>query len=136
MREATGMIEARMAAGESRRRRGARAHHSGAAAEESVARHYARAGREVAARRWRGEGGEIDLVTRDGEGLIFVEIKRARSFSEAACRLTARQIARIIAAGTEYLGSMPLGQGTPVRFDLALVDGAGRVEVIENAFGA
>nr|WP_233488663.1 YraN family protein [Rhodovulum sp. 12E13] len=119
-----------------KRRRGERAHLGGAAAEDSVARHYARCGREVTERRWRGTGGEIDLVTRDGDGLIFVEVKRARTLSEAGCRLTERQIARIVSAASEYLGRMPQGQLTPVRFDLALVDGAGRVEVVENAFGA
>lgn len=125
-----------MRASTSRRRRGARAHHSGAAAEECVARHYAGAGCPVADRRWRGEGGEIDLVTRDGDSLVFVEVKRARTLSEAACRLTAGQIERVVAAASEYLGRMPMGQLTPVRFDLALVDGSGRVEVVENAFGA
>ena len=119
-----------------RHRRGERAHLGGAAAEDSVARHYARRGREIAERRWRGTGGEIDLVACDGDGLIFVEVKRARTTSEAACRLTERQIARIVSAASEYLGRMPLGQLTPVRFDLALVDGAGHVEVVENAFGA
>ncbi|MEE4119568.1 MAG: YraN family protein [Paracoccaceae bacterium] len=127
--------DARAALG-GKRRRGERAHLGGAAAEDSVARHYARCGREVTERRWRGTSGEIDLVTRDGDGLIFVEVKRARTLSEAACRLTERQIARIVSAASEYLGRMPLGQLTPVRFDLALVDGAGRVEVVENAFGA
>lgn len=119
-----------------RHRRGERAHLGGAAAEDSVARHYARRGREITERRWRGTAGEIDLVTRDGDGLIFVEVKRARTLSEAACRLTERQVARIVSAASEYLGRMPLGQLTPVRFDLALVDGAGYVEVVENAFGA
>jgi putative endonuclease len=123
-------------AGQTRRNRGARAHLSGAAAEDSVVRHYARSGRTVAARRWRGEGGEIDLVARDGDGLIFVEVKRARNLADAARRLTEAQMARIVGAASEYLGGMPLGQLTPVRFDLALVDGNGRVEVIENAFGA
>ncbi len=120
----------------SSRRRGARAHRSGGAAEDSVARHYARSGHEVAERRWRGQGGEIDLVTHDGDGVIFVEVKRARTLSQAACRLSAPQIARIVDAAAEYLGNLPAGQLTPARFDLALVDGAGRVEVVENAFGA
>jgi putative endonuclease len=111
------------------------AHAAGAAAEESVAQHYGRAGCAVAARRWRGASGEIDLIAQEGDGLVFVEVKRARSLSEAALRLTGRQIDRIVAAATEYLATTPLGQQTPVRFDLALVDGIGRVEIVENAFG-
>ncbi len=118
------------------RNRGAVAYRSGTAAEESVARHYHEAGCPVAARRWRGSAGEIDLVTEDGEGLVFVEVKRARTIAEAAERVTRRQIHRIVGAAAEYLARMPLGQATPVRFDVALVDGHGRVEVLENAFGA
>jgi len=119
-----------------RRRRGARAHLSGQAAEESVERRYARAGHALAARRWRGQGGEIDLVMREGDGLVFVEVKQARSFAEAAERLSRRQIQRIVAAASEFLAAMPQGQLTPVRFDLALVDAAGRVELREGAFTA
>lgn len=119
-----------------RARRGARAHLSGLAAEEAVAEHYARAGRPVAARRWRGREGEIDLVARDGEGYIFVEVKRARSFAEAAERVTPRQIGRILAAALEFLIGNPRGMNVEMRFDVALVDGAGRISIVENAFGA
>lgn len=112
--------------------RGARAHRSGLAAEESVARHYERRGCAVAARRWRGRGGEIDLILRDGAGVIFVEVKQSRGFDRAAERLGPRQIARIHAAAGEFLGREPRGLDTEARFDVALVDGTGRVEVIEN----
>jgi len=117
-----------------RQRRGALSHRAGTAAEDSVARHYAAGGFGISDRRWRGVSGEIDLVTRQGDGLVFVEVKRSRSFAEAAERVTQRQIARIVAAASEYLAQMPLGQATPVRFDVALVNGTGEVEVLENAF--
>ena len=84
-------------------------------------------------RRWRGAGGEIDLIAEDGEGLIFIEVKKARSHAQAAERLSRRQIDRIHASAAEYLGRMPLGQLTDCRFDVALVDEGGRVEIIENA---
>jgi putative endonuclease len=45
-------------------------------------------------------------------------------------------MARICTAASEYLAQEPLGQLTPVRFDVALVDGAGRIEILENAFAA
>ena len=41
---------------------------------------------------------------------------------------------RIIAAGSEFLAGEPKGQLTEVRFDLAVVDQTGRIEIIENAF--
>ena len=122
-----------------RRLRGRASHHSGRAAEGAAARHYARAGLALIEARWRGAAGEIDLVLRDGEGpragLVFVEVKSAPDHARAARSLTPRQAARILEAGAEYLGGQPLGQLTKARFDVALVDRAGRVEVIENALG-
>ncbi len=114
---------------------GALAYHSGFAAEEQVAAHYAGTGRAIAARRWRGTGGEIDLVARDGAAVIFIEVKKSRSHAEAAQQLTGRQIGRIYASASEYIAREPAGQDTEVRFDLALVDEIGRIDIIQNAFG-
>lgn len=114
---------------------GALSHHAGLAAEAAVARRYCARGCTVAAARWRGAGGELDLVLRDGAGLIFVEVKKSRSFAAAAARLAPRQIARITAAASEFLAGEPGGQDTPARFDVALLDAQGRVEIIENALG-
>lgn len=114
---------------------GAVAHRAGLAAEAAVAAHYDRSGCDVVARRWRGTSGELDLVARDRDGLVFVEVKRARCLARAAERVTSRQIARLFAAASEFLAGEPRGQATPVRFDVALVDGMGRIEVLENALG-
>ncbi len=117
-----------------RSRRGSRAYHAGRAAEASVAREYRRRGAIVAAERWRGKGGEIDLVVRDGEGLVFVEVKSGRSFAEAAFRLGRAQVMRIARAAAEFMGREPGGLNMQARFDLALVDGTGRVSIVENAW--
>lgn len=119
-----------------RRLRGQLAWASGHAAEDIVARRYEGLGKPVVSRRWRGQGGEIDLVAREGDFLVFVEVKKARTLDEAAWRLGARQITRLCAAATEYLAGEPAGQDSSMRFDLALVDGQGAVQVIENAFMA
>jgi putative endonuclease len=104
-------------------------YHAGLAAEGSVEAAY---GLPVAARRWRGTVGEIDLILRDGERVIFVEVKKARDFARAAERLTWAQAQRIWATAAEFLAGEPKGQLTEARLDLALVDGIGRVEIIEN----
>ena len=106
---------------------------SGLAAEECVARDYERRGHITAARRWRGSAREVDLIAADGDGLIFIEVKRSENFERAATYLTDQQAARIYGAASEYLGQMPKGQLTPVRLDLALVNGRGEIRVIENA---
>lgn len=109
-------------------------YHAGLAAEDAVQRHYTDAGRVLAASRWRGKSGEIDLIVREGAAVVFVEVKKAATHAEAALRLTSRQMARIYASAAEFLAGEPAGQNTESRFDVALVDSYGRIEVLENAF--
>lgn len=109
---------------------------AGRAAEDAVARHYERAGRPIAAARWRSAAGEIDLIARDGAEVIFIEVKHSRTHAEAAEHLSARQQARIHASASMFLAGEPAGQDTAARFDVALVDQMGRIEIIENAFAA
>lgn len=118
-----------------RRNRGQTAYHAGLAAEKRIAQDYARRGFPLARERWRGRAGEIDLILRDGAGLIFVEVKQARDFDRAAESLSARQMRRLYSAAEEFLGSEPAGSLTDVRFDVALVNGQGETRIIENAFG-
>jgi putative endonuclease len=114
--------------------RGSVAHHAGRAAEDAVARHYQRAGCALAAERWRGKAGEVDLVLRDGPVWIFVEVKSGRDRDSAAARITPRQVRRIQMAALEFLGEKAEEAFPEMRFDAALVDRAGRIDVIENAF--
>lgn len=115
---------------------GARSYHAGLAAEDQVAQLYDRSGRAVCARRWRGSAGEIDLIARDGAEVIFIEVKQSKTHALAAEHLTSRQMARIYSAASEFLAGEPGGQLTDVRFDVALVDAVGRIEVLENAYAA
>jgi putative endonuclease len=114
---------------------GLRSYHAGLAAEQTVAALYEIGGYPIAARRWRGSAGEIDLVARDGSTIIFIEVKQAETFAWAAERLTERQMDRIYAAASEFIANEPGGQDTEVRFDVALVNGQGCVELVRNAIG-
>ena len=107
----------RPAATDRRRLRGAMAYQAGASAEMRISIDYERRGFPVVQHRWRGKGGEIDLIAQDGDGL------------------TAAQMRRIYASAEEYLGRMPRSSLTEVRFDVALVNGQGETRIIENAFG-
>jgi len=107
-------------------------YHNGLAAEGAVADHYARRGVEIVEDRWRGKAGEIDLICRDGDGYIFVEVKRARTFARAAERLSHRQLERIMLAAEEYVGTRYPGKMINMRIDLAIVDGTGQIETLEN----
>ncbi len=118
-----------------RHHRGRAAFHAGMAAENRIAQDYERRGFAIARRRWRGSGGEIDLIFRDGSALVFVEVKHSRTLARAAESLSPRQMQRIYTSAEEFMGSEPLGSLTEARFDVALVDGSGDVQIIENAFG-
>jgi putative endonuclease len=111
----------------------ARSHFAGLVAEESAARSYMADGGRVRAVRWRCPEGEIDLVVELPSEIVFVEVKARRGHADHAAKaVSARQWARVGAAATRYLAEHTDGT-TPCRFDLALVDGAGRLQRIENA---
>ncbi|OYX24867.1 MAG: hypothetical protein B7Z10_08115 [Rhodobacterales bacterium 32-66-7] len=106
--------------------------HAGKAAEDAVALHYERQGVTICARRWRGHCGEIDLVGRLGGNVIVIEVKQSQTHDLAASHVLPGQIGRIFATAEEFLAGEPMG--TDLRIDLALVDGQGRIDVLENAF--
>lgn len=119
---------------QTRKARGLTNYLAGHAAEASVARLYEERGVTICARNWRGTVGEIDLIGRDGDVVVFVEVKQSKTHDLAASHLSPAQIARIFASVEEFVAGEPKGLLTDVRIDLALVDGQGCIDVLENAF--
>ena len=118
-----------------RQRRGQMSYQHGQSAEEQVARRYQRCGHTLLHRRWRGSVGEIDLIMKDQDLLIFVEVKASKTLDRAMNSLRPSQISRIRRSAEEYLQHVPTGSLTNMRFDLACCDASGQAHVIENAFG-
>lgn len=115
----------------SRARRGSDNHRAGLAAEESALRAYQKAGAALLARRWRCAHGEIDLIIREAETIIFAEVKR-RSGAISEDPVGERQWRRLEAAAQAYM--MESGTGDiPLRFDLVIVGESGAAEIIKNA---
>lgn len=106
---------------------------AGLSAEEAVWRVYQAQGLTQAARRWRGASGEIDMILRDTTLVVFVEVKKSKSFDQAAASLSQGQMTRLLATASEFLSAEPDGLLTDSRFDVALVDGFGQVRILENA---
>ena len=107
---------------------------AGKCAEDIVAQRYQERGCDIAQRRWRGAGGEIDLIVRDADTTVFVEVKKSRDFATAAARLSERQMQRIYASAGGYLETAATGLDTEARFDVALVNAMGDVEILENVY--
>lgn len=105
---------------------------TGLAAEDLAARLYAsRAGR-IVSRRERTRSGEIDLIVECGGQTIFVEVKSRRTLDLAAYALSPKQARRIGSAAQEWLAAQGRSEDA-IRFDVVLVDRAGRAEILENA---
>ena len=73
--------------------------------EELAAQQLAAKGYQIVARNWRCETGEVDLVAREGECLVLVEVRtrRGRSMGSPEESITAAKQARLIALGEAYV---------------------------------
>lgn len=81
--------------------------------------------------------GELDLVMREGEVLVFVEVRYRRSsaYGGALGSITARKQQRIVRAAQVWLRANPWDARRPCRFDVVAFEGES-VEWIRNAFDA
>lgn len=107
----------------------------GKEAEDAAAAYLEAQGLVLVARNWRCRGGEIDLICRHGNHLVFVEV-RARSSSDfggAAASITVTKRQRLIHAARQYLSTQ--GRLPACRFDAVLIE-AGHLNWLQNAFQA
>ena len=86
------------------------------------------------AQRLRTAAGEIDIVAARPDLLAIVEVKARRRLADAAAALGDRQRARLLAAAEIVLADHPDWARDGMRFDLIVVDAAGRVRRIADAF--
>lgn len=106
----------------------------GARAEQVAAQYLQKNGLRLVQSNFRCRFGEIDLILRDGETLIFAEVRqRSRGdFGGAAASIDAHKQRRLILTAQQYLASLP--RIPPCRFDAVLLDAADNVEWIKSAF--
>lgn len=92
------------------------------------------AGLMLVARNWSCRMGEIDLIMRDGDTLVFVEVRKRDSarFGGAAASIGAQKRGRLERAIGLYLSALPR---TPAcRIDAVLFDGGGKASWLKNVF--
>jgi putative endonuclease len=78
-------------------------------------------GYRILARRYRTPLGEIDIIARRRDVLVFVEVKARDNFDEAAEAIGRRQQNRIIGAAQIWLAAHPEHAMHDMRFDAILV---------------
>src|SRR5688500_14500388 len=95
-------------------------------------------GYAIIARRYRTKLGEIDVVARDGDTTVFVEVKlrTGSNFGDGAVAVHAAKQRKVALMAMDYLVRHRL-EDRPCRFDVIAIDAERnppRIEVYENAF--
>lgn len=95
----------------------------GAAAEERAARFLSARGLRVIARNYRCRFGEIDLIARDSDAVVFVEVRMRRSsvFGGAIASIDRRKQKKLTLTARHYLSRLAVEPRC--RFDAVLLDG-------------
>jgi putative endonuclease len=98
---------------------------SGPRFEQAARIRLEHAGLTLVERNWRTRFGEIDLVMREGDTLVFVEVRYRRHarFGGAAASVGAAKRARLMRATRGFLQAHPRLAGLPCRFDVVAFDG-------------
>jgi putative endonuclease len=112
----------------------------GKAGEDLACRELERLGYAVLDRRVRFRSGEIDIIARDGQTLVFVEVKARETgaFGGGGEAVTMYKRRRIVQLAMEYVARRRLGD-CRVRFDVVSVRLDAEppsIEVYKGAFGA
>lgn len=106
--------------------------------EELALRKIKRLGYKKIVRNFRCPLGEVDIIARDGDTLVFMEIKtrKGRSIGYAKEAVNARKKRQISKVALAYMKSIDCSD-LRARFDVVAISlgrGKTEIEVIKNAF--
>lgn len=103
----------------------------GDAAEQQALEYLQQAGLTLVQKNFLCRGGEIDLVMRDGNTLVFVEVRARASmqFGGALASITAAKQRKWLHAAQVFLQT--LQRQSPCRFDVIAIE-AGTIHWLQN----
>ncbi|MCQ3828059.1 YraN family protein [Microbulbifer elongatus] len=108
--------------------------------EAEAERHLIAAGLRIVERNFRGRFGEIDLIARDDNALVFVEVRyrRNRMFGGAGMSVDHRKQRKLLLTANGYLQMR--GLDCPCRFDVITIEQDRynktlKLDWIQGAFG-
>lgn len=106
---------------------------AGAAGEALAAEFLRGLGYNIVQQNVRLPGGEIDLICRDGDTIVFVEVKArsSRAFGTALGAVDSRKQATLRRLAADYLQFV--APAAVARFDVVALDG-NRIRLHKNAF--
>lgn len=107
----------------------------GKKAENLAAAYLSGKGIRIIARNYRCRKGEIDLIGREGEYLVFIEVKARRTL---ACgypgeAVTSAKQKKICQTALYYCWKEKIDRNCPIRFDVVEIL-EGRIRHIRNSF--
>lgn len=96
--------------------------------EDVAAAYLAGLGWQIVARNWRTRAGELDIIARDGQWLVFVEVRARRAGRRGVVptagtpeeSVTPRKQRQLIAMSEAYLFEFPFDG--PVRVDIVALE--------------
>jgi putative endonuclease len=108
-------------------------HAFGRDGEDAAARYLLGLGFAILKRNLRGPSGEIDIVAREGETFVFIEVKarRSRTYGSALGAVNAAKRRRLRAAAADFLQFV--APEATARFDVLTFDGT-TLRLHRNAF--
>lgn len=109
--------------------------------EEAAVKLLKKNGCKIIAQNFRCRWGELDIIAKDGDTLVFVEVKTRGSdaFGRPGASVDARKQQRMITASSIYMSDNGIAvDDTFIRFDVIEVDTNGgkvsKVGIIKDAF--
>lgn len=111
---------------------------TGNCGEDRAAEYLLNKGYELVRRNFRTNQGEIDIIVKNGECVVFVEVKTLPkgNFELLSHVLDARKQKRIVETAKRFLAINRQYSNSYIRFDVIVIDMPGLPQVyhIENAF--
>jgi putative endonuclease len=113
----------------------------GARYEDIALAHLERAGLALIARNYHCRYGELDLVMRERDVVVFVEVRyrSASAFGDGVDSVGAAKRAKLVRAAGAFLADHPRLAGAACRFDVLAIGGATdapSIDWLRNAFEA
>ena len=111
---------------------------TGAAGEERACKYLIEKGYEILERNWRTKTGEIDIIAKKAETLVFVEVKTLpqATVDMLSSVLNRQKLQSILKTSKRFLLNHRQYSNSYIRYDVIVLDMQGLPEVyhIENAF--